>query len=1481
MPTDCDPGYLWDSATCSCVLEDTDGDGLPDWWEIAHFGDLSQGANGDPDGDGLSNLQEFQQVSNPSDYYSQGGATITPVLVIISGNNQVGASETFVDDPLVVKVTNGISGPVLPNAPVIFTVTEGDGKVALTNQGGTPVEDSLGVRTNLSGLAHVYFRLPEMTEGDHRIGVQAGNAVPVEFAASIRQPGIAVGLAHNLAWTSDGTLWAWGYNSDGELGDNSTTSRDKPVPVRRAPGMGRIAKAAAAGYHSVAVDDEGVVWAWGQNGYGQLGNNTTMQSNVPVRVLFPVNTPPITAVACGRNHTLALDENGGVWAWGNNGSGRLGNGNTSPHSSIPVAVTKPLGMGTVVALAASDASSYALDDSGEVWAWGYNGNGQLGIGNFTPQTTPVQVHTSTGLPAIVSLAANGSHVLARAANGAVWAWGYNGYGQLGIGSTTQQTRPQPITSGLTSSRFLGTGSDHSLGVANTGDAWAWGDNGTGQLGNNSTTQSTSPTQVFSVSGGLENVLQIAGGDWHSLALKEDGTLWAWGNNSQGRLGVGTTPSQSLVPVQVSGVRLFDDDSDEDGLPDSWELYYFGNLTYQGAHDFDNDDVSNADEYRLGLNPASTDTDADGMPDGYEVLHGLDPLDDRDALGDKDGDRVPNLWEYKRGTSPSDDQDRPAPDWIVDPTLAGTGNHVAAIQQAVDNAPTSSTNPAYYAVIEVRRGVYAQNISIPSSRKITLLGELGYPATEIRSPTVASYALQISGEAFVDGFRITRPKYTDGDSYNGYSGVYVSVAAGTGTRQVSVSNLIIHNHRTAIGAGLYLAAGRLRMLHTTISGTAANSSGNAIYLASSTRFNLVNSIIRADEGPASQQVLKEPAAELTISGSFIRGGEFGTDGSDPLISPQGWLRKGSPAIDAGIASQTIRDIHNEPRSGNPDAGADEFLDADDDGLPNWLESLGVTNPSADSDSDDLSNLLEYQTHGTDPLDNDTDGDGLNDGDEISSGTNPFDTDSDRDGMHDGWEVAHGFDPADPSDALEDADGDRIPNVFEFANGSDPLDSEDVPPSHLFVDAFLADETPTEKKTISAAINAAPAISANPTRYTIIEVKSGAYTQSLAIDNRRILLLGELGSSLPVVSPASGDGLAIFENAVVVDGFHFRRGSPTSTGSGIYINLDRAQDQARILNCVITEHVVSSGGAMRIDRGRVAVAHGTVVNNSASSTGRAFYISSNSHLDLLNSIVWNPSGSAPQQIFTTGTGTVSVLTSIVMGGEQGGIDSAPKLDRYHSLMTGSPAIGAGTPIATPAVDIHGEARPSITPDIGADQRLDSDADSLPDWWELHHFGDLSKSPEGDEETPQGDRLSNYHEYLLGFDPLNPDTAGSGRGDLLEAISNFTDPWYPTDWLGDPDNDGLITAFEIAYGFDPFDLDSTGTGILDGIVFHLGLDPNDDDWDGDGRTNLEEILFGSNPFVGVEDWGFVPLPGEDGDDFTAPEITLFEPTNATLIP
>ena len=303
----------------------------------------------------------------------------------------------------------------------------------------------------------------------------------------------------------------------------------------------------------------------GSNNYGQLGDGTTANKTAPGLVS---SLSGVIAIDCGIEHSLALKSDGTVWAWGRNGNGQLGDVTTT-NSSSPVQAS---GLTGVIAIAVGGNHSLALKSDGTVWAWGFNQYGQLGDSTTTQRTTPVQV---SGLSGVIAIASGGYHSMALKSDGTVWAWGYNsnGYGQLGDGSTTDRTTPVQVSliGGVVA---IAGGGYHSMALKSDGTVWAWGANYYGQLGDGSTTNRTTPVQVS----GLTGAVAIAGGGNHSLALKSDGTVYAWGHNNRGQLGDGTT-TQRYTPVLLSDltgvVRIECGDSHSMALKSDGTVYAWG------------------------------------------------------------------------------------------------------------------------------------------------------------------------------------------------------------------------------------------------------------------------------------------------------------------------------------------------------------------------------------------------------------------------------------------------------------------------------------------------------------------------------------------------------------------------------------------------------------------------------------------------------------------------------------------------------------------------------------------------------------------------------------------------------------------------------------------------------------------------------------------------------------------------------------------
>ena len=342
---------------------------------------------------------------------------------------------------------------------------------------------------------------------------------------------ISSGAYHNLFLQSNGNVWAWGLNSNGQLGDGTTTQRNSPVPLTTLSSMEAVS---SGGTHSLALRNNGTVWGWGNNANGQLGDGTIVQEAAPEQL---ATLSGMIAVSAGASHSIALKNDGTVWVWGNNANGQLGDGTTTQDNS-PEQLTTLTG---IVAISAGANHSLALKSDGTVWAWGLNSSGQLGDGTTTQRTSPVKL---TGISNVVAISAGTSHSLALDIAGNVWAWGDNSYGEIGDGTTAQRNSPVEITT-LSALTAIKASNLFSLALSSTGAVYGWGDNSYSQLGNNTTTEENTPVQT-SV---LTNAVAISAGTAHGAALAAGG-IWTWGNNSYGQLGNGTSTS-SLVPIEIN------------------------------------------------------------------------------------------------------------------------------------------------------------------------------------------------------------------------------------------------------------------------------------------------------------------------------------------------------------------------------------------------------------------------------------------------------------------------------------------------------------------------------------------------------------------------------------------------------------------------------------------------------------------------------------------------------------------------------------------------------------------------------------------------------------------------------------------------------------------------------------------------------------------------------------------------------------------
>ena len=340
------------------------------------------------------------------------------------------------------------------------------------------------------------------TNGSRQLGdnTSVNISTPVTtFAGGTNWKQVACGYRHTTAIKTDGTLWTWGNNGSGQLGDNTSVNRSTPVTTFAG---GTNWKQVAGGYrHTTAIKTDGTLWIWGQNNFGQLGDNTT------INILTPVTTfaggTNWKQVSCGGYFTAAIKTDGTLWTWGNNGSGQLGD-NTSVNRSTPV--TTFAGGTNWKQVAGGQNYTAAIKTDGTLWTWGNNGSVQLGDNTSVNRSTPVT--TFAGGTNWKQVAGGGNHTAAIKTDGTLWTWGSNNNGQLGINAVVNRSTPVTTSAGETNWKQVACGNRHTLAIKTDGTLWTWGGNFNGPLGNNTTTLRRTPVTTFA---GGTNWKQVAGG----------------------------------------------------------------------------------------------------------------------------------------------------------------------------------------------------------------------------------------------------------------------------------------------------------------------------------------------------------------------------------------------------------------------------------------------------------------------------------------------------------------------------------------------------------------------------------------------------------------------------------------------------------------------------------------------------------------------------------------------------------------------------------------------------------------------------------------------------------------------------------------------------------------------------------------------------------------------------------------------------------
>ncbi|MFZ4621070.1 MAG: T9SS type A sorting domain-containing protein [Bacteroidota bacterium] len=367
---------------------------------------------------------------------------------------------------------------------------------------------------------------------------------------------------HTMVLKDDATASGWGRNILGALGNANTTESTSPVSVVTSGVLSgkTLTKIAMGGHHTISLASDGAVYAWGYNGSGQLGIANTTSKNVPFAVSTSgvLSGKTITQIAAGNDHSIVLASDGTVYTMGENGYGDLGD-SSQTNRNVPVAVktSGALNGKIITQIAGGFDHSLALASDGTVYGWGKNMSGQLGNGGGALYKMPEAVSTSGVLSGktITQIAAGYNHSLLLASDGTMYTMGHNGYGQLGNASNTDSNVPVAVsTSGVLSGKTItkiAAGADFCIALASDGTVYTWGNNANGQLGDASNTTSNVPVAV-STSGVLsgKTITQIGAGYSHAIALASNGSIFVWGSNIFGQLGIGSHTDYN-VPVSAS------------------------------------------------------------------------------------------------------------------------------------------------------------------------------------------------------------------------------------------------------------------------------------------------------------------------------------------------------------------------------------------------------------------------------------------------------------------------------------------------------------------------------------------------------------------------------------------------------------------------------------------------------------------------------------------------------------------------------------------------------------------------------------------------------------------------------------------------------------------------------------------------------------------------------------------------------------------
>lgn len=406
------------------------------------------------------------------------------------------------------------------------TVVTGESVAWSSSDASVATVDSAGVlRATGPGVADVFAATA---------GRPSGSGARFYVTPSAPFASVSGGGSHACALDTGGQAYCWGYQATGRLGVGPVSGTYRvPTAVRHPAGVA-FTRIAAGGAHGCALDAAGQAYCWGHNAEGRLGDGTTTTRNQPVAVQHPAGVA-FTEVTLGVEHTCALTPGGQAYCWGGNASGQVGDGTTT-HRAVPAAVQQPFGV-AFATLRAGGHHTCGATAAGTVWCWGNNAYGQLGDSTTTTRTAPVQAKHPGGV-ALPGLAAGRTHTCGVSFGGQAWCWGRNGSGRLGDNTVTTRTTPVAVQQGALLFASLTGGEHHTCGLTTGGAVHCWGASSNGQVGDGTLATRRTPVAVQLPAGAAFTA--VSAGSVFTCAVRGGGQGYCWGDNAYGQAGDSTT-----------------------------------------------------------------------------------------------------------------------------------------------------------------------------------------------------------------------------------------------------------------------------------------------------------------------------------------------------------------------------------------------------------------------------------------------------------------------------------------------------------------------------------------------------------------------------------------------------------------------------------------------------------------------------------------------------------------------------------------------------------------------------------------------------------------------------------------------------------------------------------------------------------------------------------------------------------------------------